>query len=346
MKVGTLCYACDSGLGILAKSFYDHGIITDPFVVRHAHHLTHTSWYPYAPQTPIRGLDRARVLEHLGGCDLALFFETPFDWTLLHDLRQRGVKTVLMTMYECTPWGINPDNVPDLFLCPSLLDYRYFNREGFNSTFCPVPVDREWKLREKATRFIHNAGHCGLRGRNGTRELYAALQHVKKPLDITIRYQERCCDELPGHATTVQVGNVTVHCQPGTVSSSDLYAHGDVFVFPEKFNGLSLPLQEAYASGLAIIATDRFPMNTWLPTEPLIPSCCTRSARVGSSYLEFDEAIVEPLDIAERLDELNGTDITGLSLQGKDWAEEHSWDVLRPRYNWILENVLNGKASL
>jgi hypothetical protein len=33
MKVGSLVYATDSGLGILAKSFYDNGIITRSMVV-------------------------------------------------------------------------------------------------------------------------------------------------------------------------------------------------------------------------------------------------------------------------------------------------------------------------
>jgi len=116
-----------------------------------------------------------------------LFFETPFDWNVIDYCREVGVKTALMTMYECTHKG--PPATPDLFLCPSLLDIKYYP----SGTFIPIPVDpalSPWKLREKAKVFIHNGGYLGIQGREGTLNVIDAMPYVKSPLRLIVRSQE------------------------------------------------------------------------------------------------------------------------------------------------------------
>ena len=134
MKVGTLCYACDSGLGRLAYSFYQHGVVTNPIVVRHGVHHTYKEWYPSAYQiSSMKSMSQLREVEELcKQCDIMLFFETPFHWSLIEFCRLHGIKTVLMTMYECT--HRHPPAVPDMYLCPSKLDYDVF------STSYPKPT--------------------------------------------------------------------------------------------------------------------------------------------------------------------------------------------------------------
>jgi hypothetical protein len=112
----------------------------------------------------------------------------------------------------------------------------------------------------------------------------------------------------------------------------ELFSEGDTFIFPESFNGLSLPLQEAYSAGMCVMATDRFPMNTWLPREPLIPVEKYRRDNVGGSCVEFDRAVIEPRLIAATIDNWYGRDISHLSSSGRDWAAEHSWEKLKPVY--------------
>src|SRR5262245_15541617 len=126
MKIGSLVYATDQGLGVLAKSFYDHGVVNQVVVVRHHHHPTHDDWYPGAAHTPIRPLNSALVRDFCLSCDLMLFFETPFDWGLVHWCKGHGVRTVIMPMYECTPAAVPAE--PDLWLCPSLLDEQVFTQ--------------------------------------------------------------------------------------------------------------------------------------------------------------------------------------------------------------------------
>lgn len=371
MRCGSLVFTTTQGLGILAKSFHDHGIVTDVMRVRHSRRPEHPEWYPGTEEiTNVRSDgELARAEEFCAGQDVMLFFETPFMWPLIDRCRAMGVKTVLMPMYECSPDPLPA--IPDAFFCPSLLDYECFGPPAVSShpmwcpepfrlfrditvgspkaAFTPVPVDTarvKWRRREWAETFVHNAGHGGLKGRNGTLELLEALPHVKSPARFIIRAQP---DGMPVNfrgagsdpRVTVDVRNLPYE---------ELYSEGDVFLFPEKFNGLSLPLQEACAAGMAVMATDRFPMNLWLPNPTLhcaswrvpllIPTSGSRRNRVGMTYREFDEAVVDPLVIARCVDGWYGEDVSGVSEMGGAWAEDHSWDVLGPKYRELLEELV------
>lgn len=328
MRVGSLVFATDQGLGILAKDFYDHGVVTDVLVIRHGRHPEHDRWYPNAPRIGnLNGREElTQMRAFVRSMDAMLFFETPFRWDLLADCK----RSFLMPMYECMPDPLPA--YPDKMICPSLLDLRYAQQAipfGYvNSTFIPVPVPDsiKWKLRTRAEVFVHNAGHGGLCGRNGTKELIEAFPLIKSPIKLIIRGQS--LRDLP--VMRSDSGKTVI--AEGSVEYSELFRDGDVFVFPEKFNGLSLPLQEARASGMLVMATDRFPMNTWLPREPLIPTSGSIRSRVSPRCAEFDEAVIDPRDIAAKIDEWYGRDITEYSKLGSEWALMNSWEVLRSQY--------------
>jgi hypothetical protein len=324
MKVGSLVYATNQGLGILAKSFVENGIITDPFVIEHAHHENHFEWYPGAERCHIHKFHHAKVENFCKKMDIMFFFETPFDWNLIRVCNTLGVKTVLMPMYECMPKEFPR---PDLIINPSLLDQQY--PEG---VFIPVPVSVPWTQRTKADVFVHNAGFGGLKGRNGTRELLEASKLLKSDARILIRSQK------PLEVAPRKYLNCVIRTE--TVPYADLYKFGDVFIFPEKFNGLSLPLQEAYVSGMMVMSTNRFPMNTWLPNEPLIPPLTYHVSSISGRCNEFLEAEVCPETIAQWVDDWYGEDITKYSNSGKSFAEVRSWDNLKSVYKEHLENLL------
>lgn len=332
MKVGTLCYATDQGLGLLAKAFYDNGVVTDPLVVYHTSRHTHREWYPNAQTTHANKVDMGVAQRLIRSVDIMLFFETPFVWDLIAYCKRIGKPSIIMPMYECMPKEL--PFYPDLMLCPSMLDYQYYR--GQNSTFLQVPVDVPWMQRNVAQRFVHNAGHGGLRGRNGTRELIEAMQHTRSDVRLTIRSQSPLI--IPPHCRHLLDNRIKF--EYGTIPHTDLYTYHDVFVFPEKFNGLSLPLQEAHASGLVVMCTNRYPMNEWLPTEPMIPSRGSRLAEVSGRCNVFNEEIVDPEDIAATLDAWYGRDITALSLSGKAYAQANSWEVLKPKYMEVLESLV------
>lgn len=336
MRVGSLVYATDQGLGILARSFVQAGVVTDVMVVKHGRHPCHAAeWYPGAPI--LHGVrshdDMLRAKQFCDQHDVMFFFETPFIWELIPHCRARNVKTVIMPMHECMPatWPCDEHFAPDLILNPSALDQLCFP----TGTQVTVPVDPStWRQRERARVFVHNAGHGGLKGRNGTIELMEAIKLAKSPAQFVIRCQEGgpLMNIIP---TDRRVGVVT-----RTLPAAELYAGGDVFIFPEKFNGLSLPLQEARAAGMLVMTTDRFPNNDWLPVRPLIKTRAYVRNRIGPPYREFNEALLDPVAIAEKIDEMYDKDISPYSRDGLEWARENSWEQWLPRYRQILNRLV------
>ena len=316
MKVGSVVLATSQGLGYLAKDFYDHGVINKVYVHPHTTRENHYDWYP----------DRVETPEDLLDCDVILFFETAFDWTLILKAREKGVKTVLMPMYECTHNPL-PYHV-DKIIVPSLLDQQYFP----DSEFIPVPVPDyiTWRKREKAEVFVHNAGNGGLGGRNGTEELLRAMKFVKSPIKLIVRSQKEIRE----------YNDPRIEYRIGTFD--DIWDEGDVFVFPEKFNGLSLPIQEAFASGMMVMTTDRFPNNTYLPTEPLIP---VHSYLKERTYVTFDKAKIAPEDIAKSIDQWYNKDIEEYSLLGKQFKQNYSWKKLKEKYVTALSSLSEDVGS-
>src|SRR5262245_6141305 len=173
MKIGSLVFATDQGLGILAKMFWDHGTFNHVLVVRHGKHPTHDDWYPGAEQiTNLRSVEQQqRIMAFCKDMDVMLFFETCFLDDLYSVCRTMGTKTVLIPMYECTPSRMS--SIPDMFVCPSALDYTVFKH--FNDLspvhrvlelpvpvctgpLCPCTHRITWKPRTVARTFVHNAG--------------------------------------------------------------------------------------------------------------------------------------------------------------------------------------------
>lgn len=327
-NVGTICYTTNSGLGVLAREFIEHGVVNRILMVPHPKYNNATIKYKpreeggpgYVPadQSFIEGLDTLLIFENALG-----------HWDLVNRASDRGVKIVLMPMYEYTPFptAVNPD----LVITVSDLDDEYY--KDFNKVRLNVPVNVPWRQRNEAHVFVHNAGHGGHGYRNGTPELIEAMKHVKSDIKLLIRAQPDSTQmvELYRNSGWKRDPRITFSLQE--VPAHELYSAGDVFIFPEKFNGLSLPMQEAFASGMLVMGTDRFPMNGWLPRMPLIMPNAYRRMRIA---VEFNAAVVHPVDIAAKIDQYAGQDISHESSLGREWAQQNSWEVLKPKYLEVL----------
>lgn len=312
MNIGTTGYATNQGIGILLKQFHEHGLITHVGIKRHPRFENH-NWYKHYPEPRWRELVEA--------VDLMLFIEKPFDWGLLNYCHSIGVPTVIMPMYECVPEPL-PVN-PTALLFPSLMEKQFYSHYTLPSKHIPIPVEVPWRQRVLAQRFVHNAGHIGMKGRNGTGQLVDAMKLVKTPVQLTLRSQVDIPWTLPD--------NIKLE---GPAPYKSLWREGDVFVFPDKFGGLSLPLQEAHAAGMLVLATDRFPTNEYLPGAPLIPplSIYKDHCKGAYRYSTIDMCSLSPRDIAETIDYWYEKDISEYSRQGKHYAEANSWEVLLPKY--------------
>jgi hypothetical protein len=345
MKIGMTAYATNQGLGYLAKSFYDAGIIDEVILIRHGSpgRPTYPEWYNNrAVEAPGRRIRSPSIETLLDKIDVMLFFETPFDWNLPGLCKAHGVKTIMIPMYEWFPKG--KEGTFDGYLCPSLLDVDYFQGQPHCLFEPPVNPDT-WKLRTTAKRFLHNAGNIGHRHHKGTFELLQCLKYLESDLTLTVRCQDaklfhRLLDQEPGVENS---SHLTLEL--GEIPHEDLFTGYDVYVAPEKFNGLSLPLQEAHAAGMLVMASNRYPNYCWLPTKPLIPVRETRQAEIGSSYLSFEESILDPRDIAKSMDNWYGKDIRDFSSQGKLWARTNSWEVKRGECLAKIESLCRGESS-
>ena len=334
MRVGSIGYATDQGIAHLMKSFYDAGVVTDVAIFHHSSRTNHPEWYK--PDDVFgtiarKPFDWPEIREWLKQHDAMLFFETPFDWTVIPWCQDNGIRTYIMPMYECTPRQIPYQ--PHRWLCPSVLDLDYFAKYD-NAQFIEVPVEPvEWHQRSKALRFLHNGGNLGLRGHKGTLEIIQAMKYVTKPVELTIRSQDTAgLTKIIRQEPWIK-SDKRVRFHPGEFKRSSLFdpAH-DVFIMAEKYNGLSLPLREARAAGMYVMTSDRYPMNTWLPKEALIPVGSYHRACISGAYMEYDEARVSPQQIAAKIDEVYGRDISMYSRAGKIWADRMSWSTLKAEW--------------
>jgi len=309
MIKGIVCLATEQGLGRQAKSFIDNGLVQEVFCYPHSSYVNHYEWYP----------NRCKTYEELlEKCDEIWFIETPFNWNYILQAREKGKRTVMFLMYECSRLPY----IPDQLVGGSIMEKIHF---GDSVKVIPVPAPKEikWKLRETAKIFYHQAGHGGLGGRNGTKELLDSMQYVKSPIKLIIRTQ---FDNFKSNDPRVEI-------RVGDFPYESLYEEGDVFVYPDKFGGSCLPVQEAFASGMAVMASKRLPHTEWLPNDILIPIKGYKKERIAEKI--FDSAIVDPKDIAICIDMLYNKNITEYSLAGKKWGEDNSWESLKKQYEAI-----------
>jgi len=332
IKIGLVARADNSGLGTLSRSFYKNLLIDKVLVV-------YNNAYPFEPeiyQNPIvcqHGMAPSleEIKEFLKDLDLVITFETPYNWNLFSEARKRGVKTVLIPNYEWLPQTLPV--VPDLFLCPSKLDYEEVKNNTATVSevkYLPMPIDDElipYKVREKAEVFLFNNGHGGHMGRNSARELFEAISLVKEDVKFKIHSQV--------YFDSV-INDSRVEIIYGEIPYGELFQEGDVFLYPHKFDGLSLPIQEVLLAGMPVISTDIYPHNEYLPKDWLFkPEAMTKI------YVkrQIDMAIINPVKLAEKITEWCHRDIKKESEKARKIGEQFLWKKLKPKYLQVFQSL-------
>ena len=334
MKIGTINYATRSGLGILTKEFWENEVINDILVILHPDqgwYPDHSAeWYPNKATTQINDYDVKLLENYIKRLDILFLFETGFFNETIQLAKKHNIPVVVMPMYEWSPFPMDAD----LFIVPSQLDYDYYNKmyPDHRIVFLPVPTNSKikWKLKNKALTFMHNAGNGSFQDRNGTQALINSLPYIKSPIKLKIKGQPRA------NLNQITDSRVEVICKQ--LPFNQLWEDIDVFVFVERFNGLSLPLQEAHASGCLVIAGDRYPINTWLPNKPLVSPYGVDKYNFQPG-IDFFAEKYDPKLIASKIDEFYNTDITKYSYAGKAWGESNSWKYLKSRYIDLINSL-------
>jgi glycosyltransferase involved in cell wall biosynthesis len=261
----------------------------------------------------------AQLDELLVGLDTLLFIETPYDWSIVERAKQLGVKTVLRINYECLPEVLPIE--PDVMIAP--IDWR----QPSSVRVLPFPVDRTrfpFRRRHQARTFVHVAGHQGLFGRNGTAELLQAIPLVESDVRFII-YSQNPIEAIDDPRLRLSIADCP--------DNRAFFAEGDVLVFPRRYGGQALAMNEALSSGMPVMMTDMPPQSSFLPKELLIQPQRFEKARV---MRDVDVAVIEPAAIARRIDEWANRDISRFSDWADAYAESISWPTLLPEYVRLL----------
>lgn len=263
----------------------------------------------------------AQADEFLEGLHTLFCIETPYEWGIFEKAKQLGIRTILRINYEYLP---DPVPVaPDVMIAP--VDWH----QPDAAMVLPFPVDRDsipFRRRERARTFVHIAGRQGAFGRNGTVELLKAIPRVTSDVRFVI-YSQHPLRRIDDPRVHFFIRDFT--------DRAELYREGDVLVFPRRYGGQALSMNEALSAGMPVMMTDMRPQSSFLPAELLI-----KPARIGkASFFDkrtVDMAFVEPETIAEKIDEWAEADISVFSDHADRYAHSISWTSLGPIYAEIL----------
>lgn len=339
MRLGILARADHTGLGYQTRAYYKHlnpakTMLIDISALNG--NEQHYEWYPDA--MIVRGFPRPMHLEQfLTGLDVVLTAESPYNYELYAMARQMGVKTAVVYNYEFFDWFKYPEYpVPDLLISPSMWNFgevnAWVNHRNLHSdvkishVYLHHPVDREdfpFRLRQ-TKKFIHIAGKPAAQDRNGTWDYLAA-----DPTGTVITQS----DSLAFHIRRrYRQSRVLTNIQ----EPHHMYQMGDILVFPRRYGGNCLPLNEALSSGMPVIMPDISPNNYLLPKEWLVPASVTEyfEPRTRIPIYSVDhEALVE------KLKSLQYCNIRDESYKANAIADSISWTTMKPKYLEALEGL-------
>jgi len=336
LKVGLLARADNSGLGILSWDLNKNLDFEKVMIVTNEYPIDLERYDEKKTTICDRGIPSLQEIKaFLDGLDVVITLETPYNWNFYKIARDMGVKTALMVMYEWTPDQKRMPSEPDMYLCPTQLDYDTL---WGNKHLVPVPVNRKdvpFKERTEAKTFIFNNGHGGYGGRNSLNEFLQAIQMVKADVKFIIRTQVPMDESIRDSRIEIQIGEVDY---------DKLWSEGDIYVHAHKFDGLSLPLQEALSAGYPVIAVDREPYNNILPEEMLFDYDAKYSVQLPLRTIKA--VTINPRTLADKIEEfaaMPNNKIKELSNKSDALAKEMSWSKLKPQYEQIFQQLYDGK---
>ena len=324
------------GLGIQTWEVYRHLEPERTLVIDHPNdpYDRHPERFPDARTVRMAELDEDAMAWLCDGVDVIYSAETFYSDLVPERARELGARTVMHGNFEFLRWIAHPDLVrPDAFWAPSTWQLARWP-EDTRLMLMPVASDR-FTPRERtgARRFLHLAGHPAMADRAGTRMVLRALRYVREKVEIIIRSQQplRRPGASPNVTVRMEIGDRGEYWEP--------YDEADVLLFMRRFGGLSLPLNEGLAAGLAIIAMDVEPQAEFLHHSGLIPARAVRHLRTAGGVIPTYDAL--PRALASKIDQLaRGPELVQkMSQHSLAYAHRISWGEQLPTWRKALEDV-------
>jgi hypothetical protein len=348
-RIGIVARSENRGLGHLTWEAWRHLDGASALVVSIGQQLNHGfdehfDRY-YGERTYFTKWDNGRleepvVREWLRHLDVVYVAETAYDRRLYDWARDAGVATVLHTMPELH--HLDEADVADVVWCPTPWRLAEIAKRTTRPVrLVPFPVAIEHfaggsDAARQSVNVLHVAGRAAYGDRNGTK-IAAAASHlfVRGGVNYGVTSQDETVPLGAGRRLMT------------TLRYWQLYAGADILLMPRRFGGLCLPIQEASAAGLAVVALDTEP-HDWY-------GCADVEAEVvgqfetGSGTVDIHGA--DPSHVADAVlfvarGHFGGERIL-VERRGKarEWAEDHSWEKLLPTWHDALDEAVAAAAD-
>ena len=210
-------------------------------------------------------------------------------------------------------------DLPDLIILPSVWLQEQISNHALSRGTKVIqlhhPVDtKEIEFIERSQPIpFHIAGKPAHEDRNGTWDFMQAVP------DGTIVTQS---EDLAYHIRR-QYRFSTVYTEVS--DNKTMYQLGNLLVFPRKYGGNCLPLNEALAHGVPVIMPNISPNNHLLPQEWLVN---TEFEGFFEPRMRVDYYKSDINSIRERIDWFNNVDFAEQSRKARAIAETISWNAL------------------
>jgi len=322
MKLGLIGTAYNAGISHIASGFASQF----PFKSLIVHNKPYAMFLERFPVHRVtKDIKQDDIDWLLDDLDTLLVIETPYNWDVLRQAHEKGIRVIFEPMFE---WlQMRPElKYVDLWICPSIDTYE---KVVGNKVLVPseIPIDLDKFPRRKITKLktlLHNSGHGGIGNRNSTPELIEAMKYIKSDVKLIVNTQLGPTRKEPN----VEVRYANFH------DYWDMYNEGDIWIMPAKYGYAFLGIQEACAVGMPIMITDMSPFNRYLPSELLIKADITEQTLFYGQ--KQPNARIDPKLIAEAIDRVAQLDLTEYSEKAYALAESCSWKVMKPIYEKIF----------
>lgn len=340
MKLGEICRAENIGLGVQTFEFYRHmnpGKVMVVDLTKMNGNKLYPERFPTAHYTKL--LPRRHEIQNfVQGLTHIFTCETPYDYFLFEYASRRGIKTILQFNYEFFEWFQQPKvQRPTVFASPSYWHLEEMQR-NYGAVYLPVPVNRDvlpFERKKQFKNFLHLAGIRVDHDRNGTESVLKVFSEMKRTdVKLTVKCQnkawvEQWRKEYPG--IIIEANNCDNYY--------DNYKGFDCLVFPRKYGGLCLPMQEALSTGMPVIMTDLSPNDRVLPKEWLVP--CRKEGDF-QARTKIDVYGADPTALFVKVNEfadMNEQQAGQESDKADKIASELDWKVWKSRYLEFMANV-------
>jgi hypothetical protein len=264
----------------------------------------HLDWYDgYNGVVTVGWPNEQECNKFMLGLTHVLTAETVYNNQIFWLAKKYRVKVFVQPNWEFLDHLVQAIPQPHTWLMPSYWHLDDMKRRFRNTVYLPPPImidrfeeaRRENIAREGKAKFLHIVGKRASHDRNGTEDLLKALAHSTADFSLTVRSQtplEDYGDFVADRRVTLDVENVE--------NEADMYKGFDALIFPRRYAGLSLPMNEALASALPVIMPHISPNNQILPQDWLVPATVT-STFVARTTIDVHTTDAEAL--GKKIDE-------------------------------------------